>query len=421
MKQPTERPPHVPPAPDLRRLLLAYTVSMFGTLVGSGVVVWVAITSADVTGRELGLLSGSATLAAAITALVLAPRIDGWHKRVVMVGLDAVAAAALVSLSLAAWWDAVTVPHLALVAAVEISVGILFAAASTPMLRHVSGERLDWALGRQESVFWAAQLLGPPVGGVITSSIGASLTLAINGASFVISAALLAGVGDPGPSAVGATRPRVGDGLRTIWSVPELRALYLNAAMFGTALMAMSPVLALFIVRELGLSAWQYGLVLGAPCVGGIVAGWVSHRFIARHGKQRVLLATGILRTVWLLPTAAVMAGPTALASMLALQFGLLFSAGLFNPTFASIRIEVTPPDRLSAVVGSWAATTRLIHPVGIVAVGFLAEALGVRLALVAASALGALSVVPLLAGLRHRTAPPPACGTAEPLRSGGA
>ena len=402
MKQPTERPVAAPTSPDLRRLLLAYTVSMFGTLVGSGVVVWVAITSAEVDGRELGLLTGTATLTAAITALVLAPRIDGWHKRAVMIGLDVVAASALVSLSIAARWDVVTVPHLALVAAVEMSAGILFAAASTPMLRHVSGERLDWALGRQESVFWTAQLLGPPVGGVITSSIGPSLTLALNGASFLVSAALLSGVGDPGPSQASATRPRVSDGLRTIWSVPELRALYLNAALFGTALMAMSPVLALFIVRELGLSAWQYGLVLGAPCVGGIVAGWVSHRFIAAHGKQRLLLATGILRTVWLLPTAAVVAGPTALASMLALQFGLLFSAGLFNPTFASTRIEVTPPDRLSAVVGSWAATTRLIHPVGIVAVGFLADAFGVRLALLAASVVGATSVVPLLLARRH-------------------
>ncbi|XTZ13715.1 MFS transporter [Micromonospora echinospora] len=387
-------------SPDLRRMLLAYTVSTVGTLLGSGVVLWIAITEVGVGGGELGLLSGVATLAAGATALVVAPRIDTWHKRSVMISLDLLAGAALLSLSLATWAGAVTVWHLAAVAAIEMSVAILFAAASSSMLRHVGRDRLDWALGRQESVFWAAQLIGPPAGGVVTSAVGPSLTLACNSVSFLVSAVLLAGMSGPGPAAERASSGlRAGAGLRTIGRVPALRALYVNAVLFGSALMATNPILALFIVRDLGLSAWEYGLTLGVPCLGGMVAGSLSYRLVRRWGRERVLRGTGLVRVVWLLPLAVVPAGPAALAAVLALQFGLLFTTGLFNPTFASTRMTVTPADRISSVVGSWAATTRLVHPIAIGAVGLLAEFLGARAALAVGAGLGALSVLPLLSG----------------------
>ncbi|MFE0588424.1 MFS transporter [Micromonospora echinospora] len=385
-------------SPDLRRMLLAYTVSTVGTLLGSGVVLWIAITEVGVGGGELGLLSGAATLVAGATALVVAPRIDTWHKRSVMISLDLLAGAALFSLSLATWAGTVAVWHLAAVAAVEMSVAILFAAASAAMLRHIGRDRLDWALGRQESVFWAAQLIGPPAGGVVTSAVGPALTLAGNSASFLVSAVLLAGMSEPGPAAGrGSSGLRIGAGLRTIWRVPPLRALYVNAVFFGSALMATNPILALFVVRDLGLSAWEYGLTLGVPCLGGMVAGLLSYRLIRRWGRERVLFGTGLVRVVWLLPLAVVPAGPAALAAVLALQFGLLFTTGLFNPTLASTRMAVTPADRISAVVASWAATTRLAHPVAIGVIGVLAELLGVRTALAIGAGLGALSVLPLL------------------------
>jgi MFS family permease len=239
----------------------------------------------------------------------------------------------------------------------------------------------------------------------VTSALGPGATLSLNSASFLISATLLTTIAGRGPAAhPGTDKARVLHGLRTIWQVPPLRALYLNAVLFGTALMAMGPLLALFVVRDLGLSAWQYGLILGLPCLGGMAAGWVSHRWIARFGRDRLLLGTGLLRVVWLVPMAGIPAGRAALAVMLALQFGLLFTAGLFNPAFASARIELTPEHRLSAVVGTWAATTRLVFPVGIVALGFLAEGLGVRAALLIGSCIGAVSVAPLLLSTLRRS-----------------
>ncbi len=132
----------------------------------------------------------------------------------------------------------------------------------------------------------------------------------------------------------------------------------------GPPSMATNPILALFVVRDLGLSAWEYGLVLGVPCLGGMLAGMLSYRLVRRWGRDRVLPSTGLVRVVWLLPLTAVPVGPATLAVILTLQFGLLFTTKLFNPTFASTRMTVTPADRISSVVGSWAATTRLVHPI---------------------------------------------------------
>lgn len=338
-------------------------------------------------------------MVAAVAAITLSPRADAWPKRLVVVVVNALAAAGLLSLAVASGIGSVAVPHLIVVMSVQLSAVIIFAAATTPLLKEISGSRLDWALGRQESVFWAAQLAGPPLGGAMTSAFGAEWTLALNAAGLITGLLFLFGVPEQlRPSGdTGKVLLRAGDGLRTIWGTPTLRRLYLNAVMFGTALTAMTPILALFVIRDLGLSAWEYGLVLGVPCLGGLVAGGMAHRWIARVGRERLLVRLGLFRIVWILPLAAIPAGPVALAMTLALQFGLLFTTGLFNPTFASQRIASTPTDRLSAVIASWSATTRLFFPVGIVLAGLVADAFGSRVALACLGVVALVSALPLI------------------------
>lgn len=401
---------------DYFRLFIAYSVSLFGALIASGIIAWIAVAEIHLSAGQLGALTATASLAAAITALTLGPRVDVWPKRRVMVTLDLIACLAVLSLSLAAQTHTVSAVHLTVVSAIELSAATVFAAASTPLLKAVTGDRLSWALGRQESVFWTSQLLGPPTGGVLTSTLGASATLTANAVSFLVSALVVSQISTSGPRGAANARNRTWDGVRAILRLPRLKALYINAILFGSTLMASSPVLAVFVVQDLGLSAWQYGLMLGAPCLGGMLAGTVAHRIRARMGGDRVLLVTGIVRTMWLLPVVAVPAGPLALAMLVSLQLGLLFTTGLFNPAFAATRIDLSPPDQLSSVVASWGATTRLLQPLAIISLGFIADAIGPRLALGVAAAFGTLSVIPLLVSWRSERAL-----VAEPVcRAGG-
>ncbi len=46
--------------------------------------------------------------------------------------------------------------------------------------------------------------------------------------------------------------------------------------------------------------AWQYGLALGLPCLGGIIGSRLVGPLTRRYGERPVLLTSGVLRTVWM-------------------------------------------------------------------------------------------------------------------------
>ena len=59
----------------------------------------------------------------------------------------------------------------------------------------------------------------------------------------------------------------------------------------------------------------------------------------------------------------------------------LLFFAGLFNPTFASYRMTVTPDELMSRVGMSWSVATRTVQPLFIALGGLVATLLSVLVA----------------------------------------
>jgi len=55
-----------------------------------------------------------------------------------------------------------------------------------------------------------------------------------------------------------------------------------------------------FMLRDLGLEPWQYGLALGVPGLGGIAGSLCTRPLTKRFGDRSVLLIFGVLRTLWL-------------------------------------------------------------------------------------------------------------------------
>ncbi|MDX6241862.1 MAG: hypothetical protein QOG10_6686 [Kribbellaceae bacterium] len=92
--------------------------------------------------------------------------------------------------------------------------------------------------------------------------------------------------------------------------------------------MMASPLLAVLMLRELGMTPWQYGVALGAPCLGAVLGARLAPLLTRRFGLHRVLIAFGVLRTPWLLllPLA-----PPSVAGMVVIvlaQTGLMLVAG---------------------------------------------------------------------------------------------
>lgn len=159
--------------------------------------------------------------------------------------------------------------------------------------------------------------------------------------------------------------------------------------------MAISPLLAVLMLGPLGFAPWQYGLAFALPALGGLVGSRLARRLVARFGQHRILLATGVLRACWPLGLAFVRPGVPGLVLVLLVEFGVITSCGVFNPVYATYRLERTPADRVVRTLSAWSVSTKLGTAALTALWGLLAALLGPRTAIAAAGLL--LLATPLL------------------------
>jgi MFS family permease len=186
-------------------------------------------------------------------------------------------------------------------------------------------------------------------------------------------------------------------GWRYILARRDLRALFLNAALFGSCVIATSPLQTVLTLRVLGMEPWMYGVAMGVPCLGGILGAMCAPRLTNRLGERAVLLGSGVARTLWTIPIAFTPSGPVGFVWFTAANFGLILCAGVFNPTFATYRMRETADDHMSRVQAAWSITMKVAQPVGVLAAGALAAATSPRTAIAVAG-----GVLLLSSGLLH-------------------
>ena len=372
---------------DFRRLWAAYAISEAGTGLSFGAIPLVAVLVLQVPEFQVSLLAALAGLAAAVLGLPLGPWIEFRRKRPVMIGADLARAAVLLSVPIATAAGLLTYAQLCVVAVVQSAGVIAFASASGAHLKALVGpDDRAMATGRFEATFWTAYSAGPPLGGALTSWLGVSWTLTLDAISFVLSALGVRSLRTPEPSPPARVEkrrlPEIIGGWRYIFAHADLRALFINSQVFGGAMMAASPLLAVLMLRDLHFPAWQYGLGWGLPCLGGVLGALALKPLNRRFGTRRVLLASGVGRAMWLTLLAAMPAGVGGLVLLIGVEFVALFGTGIFNPAFATFRMDATDDGYLSRVIACWSISSRTMQPVCILLGGALAAATSVRFAL---------------------------------------
>ena len=103
----------------------------------------------------------------------------------------------------------------------------------------------------------------------------------------------------------------------------------------------------------------------------------------------------GALRACWSLALAFVVPGVPGLALVIAAQLGLVTSVGVFNPVYATYRLEQTPGDRVARTLAAWSATSSATIAALTALWGLLAALTSPRAAIAAAGLL--LLATPLL------------------------
>lgn len=419
---PVHDAPDCPAAPsgvrgDLGRFWAAYAVSALGSGVGTGALPLVAILVLHASAWQVSQLAVLAGLAGVAVTIPLGPRIEFHRKRPAMIGADLARFAALASVPAAAVCGLLTYGQLCLVAVVQTAGTIVSTAAGTSYVKGLAPPQLRVAVNaRLETTTWTASTLGPPAGGMLATAVSPIASVGVDAASFLLSAAGWRRIRhrEPAPARPAGGGRLLGEavaGWQYIFAHRVLFRLYLNAAVFGGLIMASSPLVAVYLLRDLHLSTTAYGIALGAPCAAGAAGSLLAPQFIRRAGLTRTLLWSGAARCVWMSPILLARPGTAGLAVIITVDSALLFCAGVFNPVFASWRMAITADTHLARVVAAWSMTGKVVQPVCIAAAGLLAATTSIR------AAIGVLSVVllgtALLLPWSTITAPPTAGGDA--------
>ncbi|MGC5241430.1 MFS transporter [Streptomyces albogriseolus] len=379
---------------DFRRLWGAYAVSAAGSAVGMGALPLIALLVLHSSAFQVSVLAALSAVASAVIALPLGARIEHQYKRPVMITADLARCVMLASIPVAMTFGRLTFIQLCVVGVLQTATSVAFDAASGAHLKAlVLPEHRLRANSLFETTNWISVSAGPPVGGLLIGALGAAATMVVDALSFLASALGIRRIRQPEPAPpVRAASAHLGRDIAAGWQYllrhPWLRPLFFNALLFGGSVMMASPLMAVLMLDDLGLAPWQYGLALGLPCLGGVLGSRLTPLLTRRFGQRRTLLVSGVARTLWTILLPLTPSGAIGVFVIVAADFGLLFSAGIFNPSFTTYRMAATPDAFMSRVGTSWSVGAKTCQAAFVIAGGLIAATAGVRGALLIAGLL---------------------------------
>jgi MFS family permease len=387
---------------DFRLLFGAYAVSVFGDRMVN-IALAFAVLELGGSASEVGIVLASRTLPLVGSLLIGGVVADRVSRRAVMVTADlarlatqGVLAALLIAGEPAVWVVAV------LAGLTGAATGFFNPASTGLMPAVVPSEQLQQANGLRATAMSGGEILGPAVAGVLVASAGPGWALAIDAATFGVSAALLAGL-SVAPRLARETSSFVAD-LKGGWEAFRARTwvwTFVAAAALANlvwgAWSVLGPVIA---ERELGGAA-VWGSILAAIGVGALAGALLG----IRVRPQRPLIVATLSFATFSVPPALLAAGastPLLAAGALLSGAGMMLGISVWESTLQ----RHIPADSLSRVSAYDWFGSLAFQPLGLGIAGPIAAALGADTTLWLASAVIAASILGLLAIRDIRTLP---------------
>ncbi|MFF7288832.1 MFS transporter [Streptomyces griseorubiginosus] len=385
-------------------LWAAYAVSAFGTSLSFGAFPMIAVLVLHAGPAAVSLLAAAGLAVGAAVAVPLGPWVEFRRKRPVMVAMDLTRFAALLSIPVAFALGVLGYVQLLVVSVLVAAADITFTAASGAFLKSLlDPEDLLVANGRFEATNWTSIVVGPPLGGAAVGLLGPVTTVLADAVSYLLSALGLRAIGggEARPAPTGAPKGSLLEGWRHILASPVLRPLFFNTVLVNALIMVPVPLLTVLMLGPLGFAPWQYALAFSVPCLGGLLGSRIARPLVTRFGRHRVLLTSGVLRACWPLGLAFVGPGAAGLLLVMVIELGVITSCAVFNPVFATHRLEMTPTDRVVRTLSAWSVTGKLLTAALTALWGLLAGLTGTREAIALAGLL--LLATPFLLPRRQR------------------
>lgn len=387
--------------PDFVRFWGAQTISQVGSQVTFLALPLTAILVLDAGAFAVAALAAVEWAPWLLFSLPAGAWVDRMARRPVLIATDVGRAAALLSIPLAYAFDSLTLAHLFAVGFAVGTMTVFFDVAYVAYLPSLV-ERRQLAEGnaKLEATRSGAQIAGPGLAGGLVELLTAPVAILADAVSFLASALLLRRIRSEEaivPRANGARlRGEIVEGVRFVLSHPYMRPGMLAVAPSNFFWNVAVSIFLVYAVRSLGLSPATIGLVLMLGNVGVLAGALLATRIAARLGLGPTIVAA-MFTVGW--PLLLVPAAPAEHAPPLfVVAFFVAGFAGVAVNVVAISLFQATTPDRLQ---GRATATRRLVNfgvsPLGALAGGALASAVGLRETLWIAAVGATLSFVPLL------------------------
>lgn len=307
--------------------------------------------------------------------------VDRYPRQRVMVVADV--GRALIAVSLA-----VNHQHLGTVYAAAFglsSLSVFFNPAAAAVVPALVGE--DDVVGANSAIWSAAvfsQIVLAPAAGAVVALAGVGPAFAVNAASFLTSAALLARLEVAAAPVGGRRAGDVADGLRAVRTsrlLSTLGGVQILAALSAGATSALLVVLA---QKHLQVGPARFGWLLGAIGVGAVAGPLALQRLTDDVRRPSLLFGPYLLRGLVDWVVAASASFPVALAALA--LYGVGTSTG--NVTYQTT-LQTVVPDRLRGrVFAFYDVVWQAARLASIAAGGVLADRAGIRAVYVFAGAL---------------------------------
>ncbi len=386
--------------PDFVRLWAAATVSMLGSFVTRTALPFAAILVLGAGAPEVAVIRGAELVAGLTIGLFAGAWIDRRRRRPVMIGADLGRAVLLGSIPLAAIGGILGLPQLVIVAFGAAVLTTFFDVADRAFLPTVVGrERLVGANSALTASASVAEFVGFGGGGVLIQLLTAPIAIALDAASFVVSAILLGRIRTTEPTVVvpaGGHEPildEIREGLRLTFRDPILRPLALaDAAVAG--FWGVFGATYLVFATQLGFSPGVIGIVAAIGGASSLIGALVASRGVRRLGVGRFLVGAMVFVAIGNLCIAlAPDASIVGLAFLLGQQLLSDSAMTAFDIVAVSIR-QTTVDDRALGRVGASIHVLALAAMlVGTVVGGVVAAEVSVRAAIFVAAIGGFLAI----------------------------
>jgi MFS family permease len=321
------------------RLWAAQAISAFGSRITRTALPIIAVITLGQPEAMIGVLAAMQLVPGVILAMFAGGFVDRGHKQRILITADLIRGALVASLTLAWWFDALTMIQVIVVGAGVGAASALFQITDVAYLPQLIGRRrLAEGNAKLETTEAVAEITGPASAGVLIAALGAPLAVAIDAASYVWSAIMLDRIrgdapnahadrsapiaqvataaahsepdgepdGEPDPGAdPAAASVRTGEdfrvGMRAVFGHPLVRPLILTLMVWSVTGGFFIALYTPFCLRALALSESTFGIVIAMGGVGSLGGAFLARALSRLIGVGRTLIVSALFSLVFTL------------------------------------------------------------------------------------------------------------------------